>query len=335
MIDRYRYRSLFTVHVPAAFASSPTGSLSGLGAGYSSERNEDRTNRRGYSMSRIGRVAISNLDKVLYPGLGLTKKEIIEYYIRIAPRILPYLAGRPVVLNRFPDGIDNQGFFEKNAPPETPDWVTLSPHYSGTARRVVSYIVCDSLDTLIWLANLAAIELNITLSPANDPEKPDFAFFDIDPEPPAGMEETVRVTRALGDVLQGLGIRGYVKTSGKKGLHVVVPVKPGYDFHQVRNFVHATGILLSREYEGVVSEFPRSRDPGTVFVDYLQNSSWKTMACPYSLRPVPGAPVSCPLSWEELALSLRPEDFNIVTMSSRTEDPWKGIFDDRQSIPVK
>jgi bifunctional non-homologous end joining protein LigD len=286
-------------------------------------------------MSRIGRVGVSNLEKVLFPGLGLTKKEIIEYYIRIAPRMLPWLAGRPVVLNRFPDGIDNPGFFSKNAPLETPDWVTLSPRQSETAGKVVRYIVCDSLDTLIWLANLAAIELHITLSPASDPEQPDFALFDIDPEPPAAMTEAVQVTRALGEVLHGLGVHGYLKTSGKKGLHVVVPLKPGYRFREVRNFVHATGILLSREHEGVVSEFPRSRDPGTVFVDYLQNSSWKTMACPYSLRPVPGATVSCPLSWEELNPSLRSEDFNIVTVISRTDDPWKEIFDDRQSIPVK
>ena len=286
-------------------------------------------------MSRIGKVEVSNLDKVLFPGMGLAKKEIIEYYIRIAPRMLPWLAERPVVLNRFPDGIDHPGFFEKNAPKETPAWVTLSAHRSDTAGKVVNYIVCDSPDTLIWLANLAAIELNITLSPADDPEKPDFALFDIDPEPPAAMEETVQVTRALDEVLVGLGIRSYVKTSGKKGLHVVVPLKPGYTFRQVRNFVHATGILLAREHDLVVSEFPRSRDPGTVFVDYLQNSSWKTMACPYSLRPVPAAPVSCPLFREEVIPSMKPEDFNIVTVISRTKDPWMGIFDDRQDIPVK
>lgn len=278
---------------------------------------------------------MSNLDKVMFPGMGLTKKEIIEYYIRIAPRMLPWLEGRPVVLNRFPDGITRPGFFEKDAPKETPDWVTLSVHRSETVGKVVHYIVCDSPDTLIWLANLAAIELNITLSPAGDPEKPDFALFDIDPEPPAAMKETVEVTRALFEVLEGLGIRGYVKTSGKKGLHVVVPLKPGYTFRQVRNFVHATGILLAREREMVVSEFPRSRDPGTVFVDYLQNSSWKTMACPYSLRPVPAAAVSCPLSREEVTPSLKPEDFNIVTVISRTKDPWMGIFDDLQGIPVK
>ncbi|MBP1927977.1 bifunctional non-homologous end joining protein LigD [Methanolinea mesophila] len=286
-------------------------------------------------MSRIGRVVLSNLEKVLYPELALTKKEIIEYYIRIAPKMLPFLSGRPVILNRFPDGIDHQGFFEKNAPRETPDWVTLSAHRSGHTGKVVRYIVCDRLDTLIWLANLAAIELNITLSPANEPEMPDFALFDIDPEPPFGIQEAVRVTAELRDVLEGLGIRGYVKTSGKKGLHVVVPLKEGYNFNEVRNFVHATGILLSREHEWIVSEFPRSRDPGTVFVDYLQNTSWKTMACPYSLRPVPAASVSCPISWDEVSASLKPEDFNIATVISRTIDPWNGIFDDRQDIPVK
>ncbi|KUG15266.1 atp-dependent dna ligase clustered with ku protein, ligd [hydrocarbon metagenome] len=286
-------------------------------------------------MNRIGRVVVSNLDKVLFPPIGLTKRDIIEYYIRIAPDMLPYLSGRPVVLNRFPDGIDNPGFYEKNAPGETPEWVTLFAHHSRTTGNVVQYIVCENLDTLIWLANLAAIELNITLSRASDPKTPDFALFDIDPEPPAGMEEAVRVTLALNDVLQDLGIRGYVKTSGKKGLHVVIPLKPGYTFPQVRNFVHATGILLSRQIEGVVSEFPRSQDPGTVFVDYLQNSWGKTMACPYSLRPVPAAAISCPLSWEELTPSLRPEDFTPATVISRIDNPWKEIFADPQDIPVK
>ncbi|HOS83150.1 MAG TPA: non-homologous end-joining DNA ligase [Methanolinea sp.] len=286
-------------------------------------------------MDRIGKVEVSNPEKVLFPGMGLTKRDIIEYYIRIAPRMLPWLAGRPVVQNRFPDGIDHPGFFEKNAPRETPDWITLSPHLTETDRKMVNYIVCDNADTLIWLANLAAIELNITLSPANDPESPDFALFDIDPEPPATMEETVQVALALWEFLEGLGIRGYVKTSGKKGLHIVIPLKPGYTFRQVRTFVHATGILLARDLEVVVSEFSRSRDPGTVFVDYLQNAAWKTMACPYSLRPVPGAPVSCPLSREEVTPSLKPQEFNIRTVISRTKDPWKGIFEDRQDIPVR
>jgi len=286
-------------------------------------------------MSRIGRVVVSNLDKVLFPAVGLTKREIIEYYIRIAPDMLPYLGGRPVVMNRFPDGVGNPGFYEKNAPGGTPDWVSISTRRSRTTGNIVRYIVCEDLDTLIWLANMAAIELNITLSPASDPEKPDVALFDIDPEPPAGMAEAVRVARALDDVLQGLGIVGYVKTSGKKGLHVVVPIRSGYSFSQVKKFVHATGILLSREIGGVVSEFSHSQDPGTVFVDYLQNSLGKTMACPYSLRPVPAAAVSCPLHWEELAPSLRPEDFTPATVTSRKDDPWKGIFTNPQRIPVK
>lgn len=285
-------------------------------------------------MLRIGRVRVSNLDKVVFPGPGLTKSDIIHYYIRIAPRILPYLSGRAVVLNRFPDGIDKPGFYEKNAPRETPEWVALSARHSPTTGKVVRYIVCENLDTLVWLANLAAIELNITLSRTNEPETPDCAFFDIDPEPPAGMEEAVRVTLALDDILQNLGIRGYVKTSGKKGLHMVIPLKAGYSFTRVRDFVHATGILLSREAGDVVSEFSHSRDPGTIFIDYLQNSLGKTMVCPYSLRPVPAAAISCPISRVELTPALRPEDFTPATVMSRSDDPWSGIFSDLQSIPV-
>ncbi len=170
---------------------------------------------------RLGRVVLTNTSRVMYPELNLTKRDVVEYYLRIAPRILPHLGNRALVLQRFPDGVSAPGFYEKDAPAGTPEWVHLYRHHSVSAGRDLHYIVCDSPDTLIWLANLAAIELNIPLARLDDPESPDLLLFDIDPEPPAGFREGVTVALALRDMLFDLGLFPFVKTSGKKGLHVV------------------------------------------------------------------------------------------------------------------
>ena len=138
---------------------------------------------------RVGKVPVTNLDRVLYPGLPAAKRDVLAYYIRAAPRILPFLSGRQLVMQRFPEGVDRPGFYEKDAPLGTPSFVKIYPHYSETAKRTVRYIVCEDLDTLVWLANLAALELNIMLSPTDAPSTPDMLFFDLDPEPPAGFPE--------------------------------------------------------------------------------------------------------------------------------------------------
>jgi len=282
---------------------------------------------------RVGKVPVTNLDRILYPSPGVSKKEVIEYYIRSAPRILPFLSGRALVLQRFPDGAGGQGFYEKDAPPGTPDWVTLFPHVSRTAGREIRYVVCDSPDTLIWLANLAALELNIVLARTDDPETPDMMLFDLDPEPPAGFPEAVETAQALRELLAELGLSPFVKTSGRKGLHVVIPLDRSYRFDETRTFVHAVGILLSGRLPVVVSELSGTHTPGTVFVDYLQNAAWKTMIAPYSLRATGQATVSMPLSWEEVRKGVMPEDFTIRTAISRTGDPWKGFFDQAERLP--
>ncbi len=283
---------------------------------------------------KVGNVRVTNLDRLLYPSMGVAKKEVIEYYIRGAPRILPFLSGRALVMQRFPDGVAGEGFYEKDAPPGAPDFVTIFPHYSRTAEREIRYVVCDSPDTLIWLANLAALELNIVLARTDDPERPDMLLFDLDPEPPAGFPEAMETARALRELLADLGLSSFVKTSGKKGLHVVIPLDRIYRFDETRTFVHAAGILLSRHLPGVVSELSGTHEPGTVFVDYLQNASWKTMIAPYSLRATAEATVSLPLAWEELREGLVPEDFTIRTAISRTGDPWKGFFDQAEHLPA-
>lgn len=286
------------------------------------------------STLRVGRVPVTHLDRILYPSQGITKEEVISYYIRVAPRILPFLSGRVVVMQRFPQGIMNQGFFEKDTPHGTPEWVTLFPHFSTIAGREIRYVVCDSLDTLIWMANLAALELHIALASTLDPESPDMLLFDLDPEPPAGFPDAVKTGLALRDLLGDLGLSPFVKTSGKKGLHIVVPLERQYSFDATRSFVHAVGVLMARRMPGVISELAGTHKPGTVFVDYLQNSAWKTMVAPYSLRATAQATVSMPVSWEEIKREILPEDFTIQTAISRERDPWEKFFDQAEPLPV-
>jgi len=281
---------------------------------------------------KLTRVDFTNLGKVLYPELRITKAQVIEYYIRIAPKMLGLLSKRPLSLTRFPDGVDKEGFYEKDIPTGTPSWVETFKRYSNTAQRDIHYIVCNDLDTLLWLANLAALEIHMTLSRTDSFQSPDLVLIDIDPEPPASFDDVVEVALLLKEKLDALGLRGYVKTSGKKGLHAVIPIVEGYTFRQTREFVHQIGRRLARESDIVVAEFSRSREPGTVFIDYLQNSHGKTMISPYSLRATPRATVSMPLEWKDIRKGLYPEEFNIITAREADRDPWKGLLEDKQKL---
>ena len=283
---------------------------------------------------KLTKVEFTNLDKILFPTLQITKAQVIEYYIRTAPKMLDILENRPLVLTRFPSGIDEKGFYEKDAPQGTPPWVRTVKIYSETAKRDVNYILCNDLDTLIWLANLAAIEIHMPLSKADSREKPDFVFFDIDPEPPVSIEEASAVALLLKEKLDKLGLKSYVKTSGKKGLHVLIPIQREYTFKDTRAFVHEIGQQLAKEHEIVVAEFSETKKPGKVFVDYLQNSHGRTMVCPYSLRVTPEAAVSTPLDWAEVRKGIKPAEFNIFSVVKREKDPWKGILENKQKIKV-
>jgi bifunctional non-homologous end joining protein LigD len=283
---------------------------------------------------RLTKVEFTNLDKTIFAKLKITKAQVIEYYIRVAPKMLGFLADRPLVLTRFPDGIGKEGFYEKDAPQGTPSWVKTVKIYSETAKRDVNYVLCNDLDTLIWLANLAAIEIHMPFSKADSREKPDFAFFDVDPEPPATYKDATTVALLLKEKLDNLGLESYVKTSGKKGLHVLIPIVQKYTFRETRNFVHTIGRELAKEQQLVVSEFAETKKPGKVFVDYLQNSHGRTMACPYSLRAVPEATVSTPLEWSEIKKGIKPTEFNIFSVVKREKDPWKKILENKQKLKV-
>jgi bifunctional non-homologous end joining protein LigD len=284
---------------------------------------------------KFTKVSFSNLDKVLYPKLKITKAQFIEYYIKIAPKMLPFLAERPLVLTRYPNGVDKEGFYEKDAPQGMPNWVKTVKLYSETAKRNVNYILCNDLDTLIWLANLVAIEIHMPLSRLDAREKPDFAFFDIDPEPPATYEDASTVALSLKEKLDQLGLKSYVKTSGKKGLHVLIPILREPTFKETRAFVHQIGQQLAKEMEIVVSEFIDTKKPNKVFVDYTQNSHGRTMVCPYSLRGTPEATVSTPLDWSDVKKKIKPAEFTIFSVPSLKKDPWKDIFENRQKLEAK
>lgn len=281
------------------------------------------------------KVDFSNLDKILFSKAGITKAQVVEYYIKLAPRMLDLLADRPIVLTRYPDGVDEIGFYEKDAPKGTPSWVKTVTLYSETAKRDVNYVLVNDLDTLIWLANLAAIEIHMPLSRVDSREKPDFVLFDIDPEPPASFEDGISVALLLKEKLDQLGLKTYVKTSGKKGLHVVTPIQREVPFRVTREFAHRIGKHLARETELVVSEFAETKKPNKVFIDYTQNSHGKTMVIPYGLRATPDATASTPLEWNEVKKGLKPETFNLFSVVKRKKDPWKGILENRQKLEVK
>lgn len=282
----------------------------------------------------LTKVEFTNLNKILYPEPKITKAKIIEYYIKKAPMMLDILADRPIVLTRFPDGVDKPGFYEKDAPMGTPSWVETFKRYSETTKRDINYIIVNELDTLVWLANLAALEMHMTLSRKDSFENPDFVLFDIDPEPPANFDDAVDAAMLLKEELEHLGLTSYVKTSGKKGLHAIIPILSKYTFQQTREFVHQIGKHLAEKSEIIVSEFSKSKDPGTVYIDYLQNSHGRTMVCPYSLRATPQATVSTPLDWEDLKKGIKLDMFNMFNVAKIEKAPWKGLLMNRQKLEM-
>ena len=274
-------------------------------------------------MEKLTRVQFTNLEKVLYPKVGVRKLDVVKYYIRVAPRMLPYLEGRALVVTRYPDGVETEGFYGKDAPQGTPDWVKLHHTFSEAAGRELDYIVCDDLDTLIWLANLAALELHIPLARIDKPDNPDIFLFDLDPQPPAGIAEAGKVAKLIREKLKTRGLTAWVKTSGKRGLHVIAPTDRKETFDETRAYAHQVGIELAKE-TGVVSSEKAQKRPGTVYIDYPQNGHGRTMACPYSLRATPTATVSSPITWKELD-GLDPIKLKINNVPDRT-DAWKEFW---------
>ncbi len=245
-------------------------------------------------------VVRKNVEKVLYPETGFTKGELIDFYEAVGPVLVPHLAGRALTMRRFPDGVEGISFFEKRIPKHAPDWmatVEVVPH------RAAPYRACsvEDVPTLVWLAAMAAVELHPSLALAAEPDRPTVLVFDLDPGPPAGVIECARVAWWLRELLGHLGLEGFAKTSGSKGLQVYVPLHSQVDFTTTSALAHSVARLLEQEHpELVVSTMAKTVREGRVFIDWSQNSRSKTTVSVYSVRARPRPTVSTPLHWEEI-----------------------------------
>ncbi|HEX5146978.1 MAG TPA: DNA ligase D, partial [Conexibacter sp.] len=261
--------------------------------------------RNGVEIELDGRtLRLSNLDKVMYPRAGFTKGELIGFYAAIAPVLLPHLRDRPLTLKRYPDGVDGKFFYEKQSPRHRPDWVQTVTVYSRHSRRDIGYTLCQDLPTLLWLANLADVELHPSLSRADEIERPTTLAFDLDPGPPATIVECCEVALELRAMFEQLGLSALAKSSGSKGLQVYVPLNdPDARYEQTKPFAHAVaGLFEQRMPELVVSDMKRKggEREGKVLIDWSQNDEHKTTVSVYSLRAKERPTVSTPLQWDEV-----------------------------------
>jgi bifunctional non-homologous end joining protein LigD len=287
-------------------------------------------------------LKLSNLEKVLYPATGFTKKDVIDYYARIAPALLPHLHGRALTRKRYPDGVDGEPFFEKNAPMHKPDWVKTAPVWSRHNRRTVNYVLADDMATLIWLANLAALELHPSLALATDIECPTVMVFDLDPGPPANIVQCCQVAIWLRDIFEHLGLQSFPKTSGSKGMQLYVPLNTPTTFEKTKLFSHALAQLLEHEHrELVVSDMKKSIRTGKVFVDWSQNDEHKTTISVYSLRAREHPTVSTPVTWDEVERTLRKKDAGLLVFESsktiarfeKMGDLFEPVLELKQKLP--
>jgi bifunctional non-homologous end joining protein LigD len=246
-------------------------------------------------------IKLSNLDKVLYPKAGFRKRDVIAYYAAVADRLLPHLSGRPLTLKRYPDGVEGKFFYEKECPPWRPDWVRTAGVWSEGKRKDINFCLVEDLPTLVWLANLADLELHTSLARAEDPERPTMLVFDLDPGEGMDVLDTARVALMIRDLLGELGLDLLVKSSGSKGLHLHVPLNTKVAFEATGPFAHAIAALLEqREPDLVVSRMSKSRRKGRVLVDWSQNAAHKTTVSVLSLRARRRPTVAAPLRWEEV-----------------------------------
>jgi len=252
------------------------------------------------------RLTLTNLEKVLYPETGFTKGQVIDYYVRVAPFLLPHLAGRPLTLKRYPNGVDGMFFYEKNCPKHRPEWVETAPIWGEGNHRWMEFCVAANLPTLVWAANLASLELHTSLSCASAMAHPSYIVFDLDPGEPANIVQCCQVGLWVREAFAGMGLRSFAKTSGSKGLQIYVPLNSGVSYAETKPFAHELALSLERNHrELVVSDMKKSLRTGKVLVDWSQNDEHKTTVCVYSLRARQEPTVSTPVSWAEVGRCLQ------------------------------
>jgi bifunctional non-homologous end joining protein LigD len=302
---------------------------------------------------RVGEreLSVSNLDKVLYPATGTTKAEVLRYYVDVAEVMLPHLAGRPVTLKRFPDGVEAEGFFEKRCPPHAPDWIGRvqlgregreKPGEVGSGGKIVDHCDLAEVASLAWAANLGALELHVTMGAAPDTTVPTAVVFDLDPGAPADVRTCAEVALLVREVLDGLGLRSFPKTSGSKGLQLYVPLHdPELTYARTRDFSQAVARLLATRHPGlVVAKQDRTLRPGKVLIDWYQNHLTKTTVCVYSLRARSRPTASTPVGWDEVEAAVGAGEgalvFDLDDVRARVRahgDRFAEVATSRQDLP--
>lgn len=263
------------------------------------------------------RLKLSNLEKVLYPAAGFTKGQVIDYFVRISPVLLPHLKGRPLTLKRYPNGVNGMFFYEKNCPEHRPDWVQVAPVWSAGNNKWMNYCLAQDLPTLVWAANLADLELHTSLSLGKDVLRPTFIVFDLDPGEPANMVQCCQVGLWVRAVFSQLGMESFAKTSGSKGLQIYVPLNTPVTYDDTKPFAHELARLLERQHrELIVSDMKKALRVGKILVDWSQNDDHKTTICVYSLRAKERPTVSTPVTWEEVENCLAKKDPGLLVFDS-------------------
>lgn len=287
-------------------------------------------------------LKLSNLDKILYPAAGFTKGQVIDYYARISPVLLPHLKDKPLTMKRYPGGVNEEFFFEKNAPQHRPDWVKTAPIWSYGNKRNVNYILCNDLPSLTWIANLASLELHPSLSLAKDIHCPTMIVFDLDPGPPATIVQCAQVGLWLREIFEHFGLESFPKTSGSKGLQVYVPLHTPTSYEKTKPFANALARLLEQQHpELVVSDMKKALRVGKVLVDWSQNDEHKTTISIYALRARERPTVSTPVTWEEVEQTLKKKDpqqlvFEAKDVLARVEkmgDLFAPVLELKQKLP--
>jgi bifunctional non-homologous end joining protein LigD len=283
------------------------------------------------------RLHFSNLNKIYFPEVGGKKRELLAYYYRMARYILPFLQDRPMVLRRYPDGVDGKAFFQKEAPSYLPEWIATATVDSEERGGEMQYILCNSRATLLYLTNLGCIDHNPWSSRSQSQENPDYVFFDLDPTDDTPFSDVMHIAREIYDMLKSIKMRCYMKTSGASGFHIFIPLEPKYSYEQTRTFAEVVGRLVASEnprlttFERTVSKRPKGR----ILIDALQNASGKPLACAYSVRAFPKATVSTPLTPQELTTNISAEQFtvhNFTERIARVGDLWSDFWKNRQTL---
>jgi bifunctional non-homologous end joining protein LigD len=290
------------------------------------------------------KIQVSNLDKVLYPKVGFTKGHVIDYYIRIAPVLLPHLKDRPLTMKRYPDGVEGEFFYEKNCPSHRPKWVKTAKVWSEGNNRMMEYCLAQDLPTLVWAANLADLELHTSLSRKSNIKRPTMMVFDLDPGAPADIVQCCEVGLWLRDLLGKMKLKSFAKTSGSKGLQVYVPLNTAVTYDQTKDPSRALAQDLEGEHGDLVtSNMSKAVRKGKVFVDWSQNDEHKTTICVYSLRAREEPAVSTPVTWDEVAMCLKKKKANllkfrsdqVITRVEKTGDLFKPVEKLKQKLPKK